>query len=216
MKNITLILLMIVPILLFGQETKKNTDRERNEIYFVLKSDKATMHGEYKKLAYNNSVLVRGHYKRGIKDSIWEFYNFKGEIIQKYDYTKNELIFLSADVRENKYKVVGLDSLDVKLSRAPIFLGGSSYIASELVKTMRYPADAMENNISGRVLVSFIIDKNGKSSNYQVKNPLGHGLDAEAIRVLKLVEANWLPGILNGQAVDVELEYPIQFQLTNR
>jgi len=82
--------LALISTLLFGLETKKIRDIEAGETYFVLKSDKTIKHGEYKKFAYINSLLVKGFYKQGLKESIWECYNFHGEIILKFDYSKNE------------------------------------------------------------------------------------------------------------------------------
>lgn len=211
-----LFLLSIVPTLIFGQQTKKITDKESNEVYYVLKSDKTTKHGEYKKLNYRNSILLKGFYKNGIKDSIWESYNFEGQITLKYDYSKNELIYFKPNEKlaNQKYKLIdGKNNPDTSLSRPPLFLNGNDYIMSELVKNIRYPTEAAENGKSGKVNVLFTVDKFGKTNNYYVDKPLGYGMDEEAIRVLKLNPDNWLPGLLNGQAVDVEVVYPINFQL---
>ena len=90
MKFFILFLLALIPTILFGQETKKIRNLEDGETYFVLKSDKTIKHGEYKKFAYGRSLLVKGFYKQGLRDSIWECYNFHGEIILKFDYSKNE------------------------------------------------------------------------------------------------------------------------------
>lgn len=211
-----LILLTIIPTFLFAQDTMFFTDKINNETYYVLKSDKITKHGEYKKFDYNNKLLINGFYNQGVRDSIWECYNFKGELNIKYNYTINELIYYNpTDNNINmKYKIANSDNnSDTTLSRPPIFLGGNDYITSVIVKNIIYPYEAIENLKSGKVNVKFTVDKFGKTSNYHVEQPLGFGLDEEAIRVLKLLPDYWLPGLQNGQPVDVEIDYHIIFRI---
>lgn len=215
MKQFIFVLLAIFPIVLWGQEIKQITDRETRETYYVLKSDKTIRHGEYKKFGFNNTVAVKGFYKSGIKDSIWECYNAEGQVVLKYNYSKSELILYKPGEPMDKveYKIIGNMDSKAKLSRVPIYLGGEYSIMSEVWKNIRYPVIAQENDRSGTVFVSFTVDKDGKTSNYHVNKKLGCNLDEEAIRVLKLVPDNWLPGMQNGQAVDVEVRFPIAFVL---
>lgn len=211
-----LILLTIIPTFLFGQDIKKIIDKENNETFYVLKSDKTTKHGEYKKFSFNNKLLIKGIYKQGVKDSIWECYNFYGELTLKYNYTQNELVFYKPNdkVKNKMFKIVNSNNnSDTALSRPPIFLGGDHFVLSEIAKNIRYPSAARENGKSGKVCIMFTVDKFGKTSNYHVETPLGFGMDEEAIRVLKLIPDNWLPGLLNEQPVDVEVSYPIYFKL---
>jgi protein TonB len=216
MTNKFLFLLALVPAIGFGQQVKKINDKEKKETYYVLKTDMSVRHGEYKKHAYNNSILAKGFFKNGQRDSIWEFYGLDKKLIQKFNYSTNELVYNDVIDKEKdkKYKVLdGTDNSEIKLSRPPIFLGGKDYILSELMQKLQYPVDARENNISAKVYVTFTIDKFGKTSNYRVEKPFGHGLDEEAIRGLKLLPDNWLPGFLNGQSVVVEYVMPVSFQL---
>jgi periplasmic protein TonB len=202
--------------LLFGQETRKINDKATNETFHVLKSDRTTRHGEYRKFSYNDRLLVKGYYKLGVKDSTWECYDLNGQLTMKFDYTKNELVFYKPNdkVKDKKFKIAaGNNSADTTLSRPPIFLGGDDYILSELANNIRYPANAVENGKSGKVFVIFTVDRSGKTGNYHVATPLGYGMDEEAIRVLKLLPDNWLPGLSAGQPVDVEVAYAVTFTL---
>jgi len=196
--------------MLFAQKTKKVTNEVTNEIFYVLKSDKKVRHGEYKMFDFKGKLLVNGYYKYGAKDSIWEYYNSKERLISKYDYTNDELIFYDPNIwKDKKYKlIVNENKLDTTLSRPPIFLGGDGLIASKI----QYPISAMQIGKSGRVVVSFTVDKFSKVSNYHVNTPLGYGLDEEVIRVLKSLSDFWLPGLLDGQPVDVEIEYSFNFK----
>jgi len=73
---------------------------------------------------------------------------------------------------------------------------------------------AIDQHIQGKVWVSFIIEADGKLSNFKIERGVGYGLDEEALRVLKLAPA-WKPGIQNGHAVRVQYNIPINFQLSD-
>jgi periplasmic protein TonB len=93
-------------------------------------------------------------------------------------------------------------------------VGGAAAWAKFLQKNLRFPAVAQEEGESGRVIVSFVIEKDGSLSNIMVEKPAGHGFDEEAMRVLKLAKA-WKPGKQNGLPVRVRYMIPINFQLAN-
>ena len=61
------------------------------------------------------------------------------------------------------------------------------------------------------MIVTFTVDKYGKTSNFFAANPIGFGMDEEVIRVLKLIPDFWLPGLLDGEPVDVEVRFPFTF-----
>jgi protein TonB len=107
---------------------------------------------------------------------------------------------------ESVHPTFGLDVM-------PTPVGGDAAWAKFLNKNLRFPAAAQEDGISGKVFLSFIIEKDGHLSNITVDRPAGHGFDEEALRVLKLAKA-WKPGMQNGQAVRVKYSIPINFQLS--
>lgn len=94
-------------------------------------------------------------------------------------------------------------------------VGGDAAWAKFLKKNLRFPVEAQEEGISGRVLLSFIIEKDGHLSDITVDRPAGYGFDEEALRVLKLAKA-WKPGMQNGQPVRVKYSIPINFQLSGQ
>lgn len=216
MKRTILFLLFFLPVILKGQETRKVNNGEKNEQFYVLKSDKRTRHGEYQKFSLKNKLLVKGNYRFGVRDSIWNFYQFNGQIISKYDFTKNEPVYFNYN-NDDKNKefvvIIGNKRFITKLSRPPIFLGGSELMFTEIASNLRYPKQARESKKNGRVNVIFTINKFGKAVNHHVETPLGYGLDEEAIRAVKLLSDYWLPGLLDNQAVDVEMFYPFNFEL---
>lgn len=94
----------------------------------------------------------------------------------------------------------------------PQYPGGEAAIFKHLFENIKYPVDAMENGIQGRVVVDFIIEKDGSISNASVKNSLYPSLDAEAIRVIKTLK-KFTPGTQNGKPVAVGYHLPITFRM---
>ena len=97
----------------------------------------------------------------------------------------------------------------------PSFQGGDLSAFRQWVQMhVRYPAEAMKQNIQGRVVTSFIIEKDGSVSNINVLQSPGKLLSDEASRVIGNVPADaWAPGRQRGQAVRVKLTVPVDFRL---
>lgn len=93
-------------------------------------------------------------------------------------------------------------------------IGGEAAWAKFLQSNLRYTNQAMEADVSGRVYVTFIVEKDGHISSIKVERGPGFGLDEEAVRVLKLAKP-WKPGIQNGRPVRVQLTLPVNFTLGN-
>jgi protein TonB len=100
----------------------------------------------------------------------------------------------------------------VGLERMPEPFGGAASWSKFLQKNLKYPDMAIDQHMSGKVWVSFIVEKDGSLSNIVVSRGAGFGMDEEAMRVLKLAHA-WKPGIQNGQPVRVKYDLPINFIL---
>jgi periplasmic protein TonB len=100
------------------------------------------------------------------------------------------------------------------LDAMPEPIGGEKAWAKFLNKNLRFPYEAQQNGVSGRVILSFIIEKDGSLSNIVIERGAGNGFDEEALRVLKLAKA-WKPGQQNGLPVRVKYDIPINFQLSS-
>jgi protein TonB len=94
-------------------------------------------------------------------------------------------------------------------------VGGAAAWSKFLNRNLRFPSQAQDAGKGGRVLVSFVIEKDGRLSNISVEAGAGYGMDEEAMRVLKLAKA-WKPGMQNGQPVRVRYSIPINFQLSEQ
>jgi protein TonB len=116
----------------------------------------------------------------------------------------------TAPPEDNSTHTIG-DDLQVM----PEPYGGANAWNKFLQKNMRYPVIAQENGLSGKVFLSFIIEKDGHLSDITVLRKVGSGFDEEALRVLKLAPA-WKPGMQNGRPVRVKYTIPINFQLNDQ
>ncbi|MDX2301230.1 MAG: TonB family protein [Microscillaceae bacterium] len=92
--------------------------------------------------------------------------------------------------------------------------GGFSAFYEFIGKNTMYPKMAQQNGIEGKVYVEFVIDKEGKLTDFKVVKGVGFGLDEEALRVLGLAP-QWKPGKQRGRPVKVKMTVPIVFKLVN-
>ncbi|MCZ2247265.1 MAG: TonB family protein [Bacteroidia bacterium] len=102
----------------------------------------------------------------------------------------------------------------ISVEEMPSFPGGEQALLSYLSKNINYPAMEKDAGISGTVYVYFVINKEGKVSDVQVKRGVkgGPGLDKEAMRVIKSMP-NWSIGKQNGRPASVQFTLPVRFVL---
>ncbi|MBU0488345.1 MAG: TonB family protein [Bacteroidetes bacterium] len=95
----------------------------------------------------------------------------------------------------------------------PEFKGGQPALTKMIVENITYPDDAKRNGISGKVVVEFVIEKDGKVTNIKLKEGIGYGCDEEAIRVISQ-SPPWNPGAVNGNPVRTRVMLPFKFNLS--
>jgi protein TonB len=101
----------------------------------------------------------------------------------------------------------------VMVEQQPEYPGGEKAMYGFLSKNINYPAAATRANISGRVTVQFVVEKDGSIGTVKVLKGIGFGCDEEAVRVIKSMP-KWSPGKQNGRAVRVYYTIPVVFQLS--
>jgi TonB family protein len=94
----------------------------------------------------------------------------------------------------------------------PQYPGGEEALMGYVSKNIVYPQEAQEKGISGRVFVSFVVEKDGSVSNVEVQRGIGGGCDEEAIRVIGAMP-KWKPGKQDGKPVRVSYMMPITYKL---
>lgn len=94
----------------------------------------------------------------------------------------------------------------------PEFPGGENEMYAYLAKSLTYPTNAQDNNIQGRVYLTFIVEIDGSISHIKCLRGIGGGCDKEAIRAVKAMP-KWTAGIQKGKKVRVRYNLPIVFKL---
>ena len=107
------------------------------------------------------------------------------------------------------------DNVFDEVDEMPQFPGGMAGMMQYLSQNIRYPQDAREAGAQGRVIVSFIVEKDGSISNAKVAKPTYSSLDDEALRVISGMP-KWTPGKQNGEAVRVKYSFPVSFRLGSK
>jgi TonB family protein len=107
------------------------------------------------------------------------------------------------------------EDIFVVVEKMPEFPGGQEAMMQFLADSIRYPREAMEKGIQGRVICNFVVMKDGNVSDVQVVRGVDPLIDAEAVRVLKLMPA-WKPGTQRGKDVNVRFTLPVVFSLVKK
>lgn len=105
-------------------------------------------------------------------------------------------------------KVYSKDEVDTPVR----FQDGMEYFP-EIFSAIRYPADAREKGISGNVTITVIVERDGSVTNAKVTKAVYPSIDAESLRVSKLIKSRMIPAEIKGIAVRSEYSFPIKFYL---
>lgn len=98
------------------------------------------------------------------------------------------------------------------VEQMPSFPGGPAALMNYLNSNIHYPVVAQENGVQGRVVISFVVEKDGSITDVKVAKSVDPSLDKEAVRVIKGMP-KWTPGKQNGSAVRVKYNFPVIFRL---
>ena len=125
-----------------------------------------------------------------------------GEVLKAKEMIVNEPV----KPKEEENKV-----FDV-VEQMPSFPGGMAALMAYLQKNIKYPPVAEENGIQGRVVCSFVVERDGSVTDIKVAKSVDPSLDKEAVRVVGGMP-RWIPGKQNGQSVRVKYTLPVTFRL---
>ena len=98
------------------------------------------------------------------------------------------------------------------VEQMPLFPGGDAALMGYLRDNIHYPTVAAENGVQGRVVVGFVVERDGSITDVNVLRSVDPSLDREAMRVVKSMP-RWTPGKQNGSAVRVKYQVPVTFRL---
>ena len=118
----------------------------------------------------------------------------------------------STDVTAVPTDSVAKDEVFMVAEQMPEFPGGMKELLKFLQDNLKYPENAMKNNVQGRVIVQFVVEKDGTPTEFKVLRSVDPDLDAEALRVLQTMP-KWKPGMQRGEVVRVKYTVPVSFKL---
>jgi len=138
------------------------------------------------------------------------------EIVEDEVEIENELEVEETDTDENEFieqeEEDDSDEVFMVVEQMPVFPGGDLGLMKFIQKTVKYPPIAKENDITGKVFVTYVVNKKGKVTSVKVVRGVDKYLDAEAVRVVKLLPYT-TAGKQRGLPVNVQYTIPINFTL---
>lgn len=110
----------------------------------------------------------------------------------------------------NKTEPLVSDTIFAVVEKMPEFPGGKKALMNYLKENIHYPEQAKKEGIHGRVIVNFIVEKDGSISGVKILRGIGHGCDEETVRVVRAMP-KWIPGEQHGEKVRVSFNLPVKF-----
>jgi TonB family protein len=136
-----------------------------------------------------------GEWKRHVVDTVYSIVYKQGEIVSGKEFLK--------------------DNVFEKVEVLPSFPGGYTELNKYLSRNVQYPKGARDNNVQGRVIVSFMVEKDGTLTNVKLVRGIGSGCDEESVRVMS-ISPKWNPGLNHGKPVRVQYSMPVAFALSTQ
>lgn len=120
-------------------------------------------------------------------------------------------VFGQVKAQENKIK----DGVYQKVEVMPEYPGGETALMNDLIGAIKYPEEAKNKGIQGKVYVSFVVDEQGKVTNAKIERGVEASLDKESLRVVNGLKS-WKPGKEKDKAVKVAYTIPINYALDGK
>ena len=121
---------------------------------------------------------------------------------------------VSPEAKEAPADSTAKEEVFMVAEQMPEFPGGMKELLKFLQDNLKYPENAMKNNVQGRVIVQFVVEKDGTLTEFKVARSVDPDLDAEALRVLQTMP-KWKPGMQRGKIVRVKFTVPACFLQTS-
>lgn len=169
----------------------------RGDFFHNADSIKVTFTSKAKPVAVRFNDL--GLDNKYLANYVYVFKKGDNDIYSKKEQNEKESKSKEEQNESESNKIFNGDDVD----QQPSFPGGTNALNTFIASNLKYSVVAQENGIQGRVIVKFIVEKDGSISNVEVDRSVDPGLDNEAMRVVKAMP-KWIPGQINGKAVKVE------------
>ncbi len=200
------------------KQEKKKTEVKRKEVVVekkqeVVKEVKSSIKFTAPVIKKDNEVKPEEEMKS--QEDLMKTNTAIGALDVKGNSDQGEVLKVTQRVADEPVKVekpeVETKIFDV-VEQMPSFPGGPAALMKYLSENIKYPVVAQENGVQGRVVVSFVVERDGSITDVRVVKSVDPSLDKEATRVVKSMP-HWIPGKQNGSAVRVKYNVPVAFRL---
>lgn len=197
---------------------KDKTFKTRVGKFTVYEKDRKVSEGSYadgKKNGYwsnwrSSGVLMStGAFADDKRDGAWTYYYENGKVQAEVSYTKGVTVAVK-EYHTDGHMLNEEDTFLFPLEQA-VFNPDHGEVYQFLARNIQYPKEARENGIEGKVVLQFVVNREGSVSNVEIIRS-DHYFDQECLRVVKSMPA-WKPGKNNGKPVCTIVTLPVQFRL---
>ena len=219
--------LLVVPMVAVALSAFATTEYVPREVQNKVTENSANLQDEEKPnpvVVIDGKVVPHGEMTKLDPNTIDKMEVFKGDKAKEYAAELN-LNISEEDVKNGLIVITLKNEVDtdidgdplIKAEKMPKFQGGDvNRFAVWMQSQIQYPAEAVEKGISGRVLFSFVVEKDGSMSEFTVLRSPDMVLSAEVERVFNSAPKAWTPGEEKGQKVRVKFTVPIVFTPINK
>lgn len=186
-------------------------DSSKRLVYYADSLGKAQIqdgNGEAE-MIYNKVDKERGRYVNGVREGRWEG-TFRNEKYRFEEWYENGVVTKGISI-DSLGKQYAYEQRDIR----PEYPGGTRNLAHFVAQHYRYPKEAVRAKASGQLLIRFVVDTTGTSTEFEIVNDLGYGTAAAGIDAIKKAE-HWSPGYQRGLPVRVKYTLPIRLNITPR
>lgn len=166
------------------------------------------------KIEHVNNNYEKGLIVDGYKKGIWEYFD-SGVLKLKVNYTTGKFVYLAKDT--SKYAIETKNGWKLsKLDIYPHYIGSMNEVLKILAMNIRYPNKAINNSITGTVLLGFEVNLQGRVDSIQILKDIGGGCGKEVLRVFHMVPDYWLVARKGGKQYISRYILPVRFQIGKR
>lgn len=160
----------------------------------------------------NNLIQLGQNENELIRFILSDCPNFSPAMVENIPVRSVQKFTLELSPKEVKLYSESQSEVYSNVEQMPEFPGGPLALRKFIAMSVRYPVEALQKGIQGKVFVSFVISETGEVTNIKLAKGVHKSLDQEAIRVVKLM-GRWKPGIHDGNPVKVSYTVPINFNM---
>lgn len=162
--------------------------------------------GLWKSYKDSNVLWTEQEFVEGMQQGFFKSY-YDGKILRRLDYYEQDSF-----KKGNCYTRAGKDTSHYPFIELPTYDGGENAMYQFISKNLNYPSQAINKAIEGKVVLKFMINKEGAVSNIEVVKSIHKSLDDEAIRVVKKMP-KWKPGKMEGELSNIYYTLPVKYVL---